>query len=413
MTIERREFLTSGIAAGAVGLAASTSLRANQGAIDPRSYGARGDGITDDTEAVKQALSLAFDRNLPVDGGDSQFAVHGNMTVSGRTGPWIRSLRLRQLSPADDRKSLHFYQCQRIRIDRLQIDLGSAKSTGYFNESGGLWIDGGDNHVVRNVEAFGHGKNSLITIWNTARSKYANLHAHDAEYDAHDAVDDVMQGIFLCRNKDCSLELPIVSDLTGNASTRFPNRFTRGIVACGNTGLNIVGARVSNVEQGIDVTGSEGNLSCLIVGAHCYQCSAVGVKLANSAVGCIVRDSVAERCGLMGFFASGPAEAGLRYKTQNCDFIRCTSYDAGYNGFSDSGPHAGFRIEKNRFDVEYPMGIRFIQCRATDRQAHRTMEYGFYEDVQLSAPSPNQMIDCVSTGHVRAMIGGSWAYRPS
>jgi hypothetical protein len=354
-------------------------------------------------------LSVAFDRGWAVDGGDAQFAVNGDVTVSGRTGLWIKSLRLRQLSPADDRKTLHFLGCDRIRIDGLQINVGSSKTVGYFDQSGGLWIDGGADHRVSNVEVFGNGKNSLISIWNTSRSKYANLHSHNAEYALRLAKDDVLQGIFLCRNTDCIVQSPIVSSLSGNASSRFPTRYTRGIAACGNTNVSIIEARVSDVDQGIDLTGSDGNRGCRILRAHCFQCNSVGVKLANSAVGCTVADTIAERCGLMGFLASGPAEPDLPYKTQSCDFIRCTSLDPGYNAFADSAPHAGFRVERNRFDPEFPMGIRLIQCRALDRQTQRTMEYGFYEDVELAAGGPpNQLIDCTSSGHLRAMKRGGW-----
>lgn len=406
----RREFLIGGAAASALAVPSITNSPKSAKGIDPRSFGARGDGTSDDSTAVRKALSSAFSRGLPVDGGNAQFAVRGDISVTGARSPWIKSLRLRQLSPADDRKTLHFQRCEQIRIDRLQIDVGGAKSIGYFNASGGLWIDGGSNHIVRNVEVFGDGKNSLIAIWNTSSSKYADLHGHNGRYDARSATDDVLQAIFLYRNRDCLVQSPVVSNLSGNASSRFPTRYTRGITAGGNFQLIIIDAKVSNVDQGIDLTGSDGNRRCSVLRSHCFQCNAVGIKLANSAVDCRVSDCVADRCGLVGFLASGPSEAGLPYKTQNCDFVRCTAYDPGYNGFSDSAPHAGFRVERSHFDPEYPMGVRFINCRAIDRQAHRTMDYGFYEHVQPGAKAawPNELIDCSSVGYVKAMQAGHW-----
>lgn len=411
MLLARRELLIGGAATTAFLAPLATRQLRGEGGADPRSFGARGDGLADDTHAVRQALDHAFDRNIPVDGGGARFAVNGNISVAGRARPWIRQLNLKQLSPADDRKTLFFARCEQIRIDQLEIDVGNSKSAGYFNVSGGLWIDGGRGHDVRNVDVHGHGRNSLIAIWNSAASTYANLHAHDGAYDARSARDDQLQGIFLCRNTNCIIQSPRVSNLSGNANPRFPNRFTRGIAACSNQGVHIIDANVDHVDQGIDLTGSDGNRDCTIVRAHCVQCTAVGVKLANSAVGCRVSDSIAERCGLTGFLASGPAEAGLRYKTRDCDFIRCTSYDAGANGFADAAPHAGFRVERNRFDMDFPMGIRFVECRAIDRQSHPTMDYGFYEDVRESGipRRPNQLIDCTSSGHLKAMRSGHWS----
>jgi hypothetical protein len=404
----RREFL---IGAGALGVAAaqpSSRLSGRTRHVDPRAFGARGNGITDDTRAVNAAFSEAFDQGLPVDGGAALFAVREDLRISGAAKPWIRSLRLRQLSPSDDRKTLYFHNCEAIRIDRLQVDVGTSRATGYMNESGGLWIDGGSDHDVRNVEVFGDGKNSLIAIWNTSKSSYASLSAHDAAYDSPVTKDDVLQGIFLLQNIDCILQSPRVSNLHGNASSRFPNRFTRGIALGGNLRVRILDAEVGDVDQGIDITGSNGNRQCAVLRAHCVRCNAVGVKLANSAVGCRVMDSVAERCGLVGFLASGPSEAGLRYKTEDCDFIRCTALDIGYNGFADSAPHAGFRVERNRYDPDYPRGVRFIGCRSIDRQRIKTMEYGFYSHVDLVGTKPNQLINCHSEGHSRAPTLGRW-----
>jgi hypothetical protein len=408
--LDRRDLLTGGIAVAALAVPGISQLERATAAVNPLSYGARGDGIADDTLAVRKALAFAFRNGLAVDGGTATFGVSDSIAVVGASAPSIKALRLRQLRPRPERKTLQFSQCNSISIESLRIDAGHSRNSGYMNTSGGLWIEGGSNHDVRNVEIFGNGKNSLVGIWNTTRSTYRDFLVHDAQYDAPTARDDLLQGIFMVNNTDCVLQSPAVSNLSGNANRKFPNRFTRGIVLGGNVRVSIVDAKVSDVDQGIDLTGSDGNRDCLVLRAHCLDCTGVGIKLANSAVRCRVMDSVAERCGLMGFLASGPAEAGLPYKTQDCDFVRCTALDSGSNGFSDSAPHAGFRVERNRYDRAYPMGIRLIRCQAIDRQAVRTMDYGFYADVDRSAASrPNQLIDCRSEGHIKGPRFGSWS----
>lgn len=408
MIIGRREFLVGGTALAATAGASARLAKSNSG-LDPRSHGARGDGNADDTGPIKEALTRAFNEGVPIDGGDAIFAVSGDIAIHGRVQPYIKSLRLRQLSAAQDRKTLYFKDCQNIRIDGLQIDVGQARAIGRMNDSGGLWIDGGSGHDVRNVEAFGHGKNSLIAIWNTSQSKYSNLNVHDARFDDPSARDDSVQAIRLLRCTDCVVQSPSVANLSGNGDPRFPSRFTRGIVLGGCLRVSILDARVSNVDQGIDITGSDGNLDCVVQRARCFQCSAVGVKLANSAVRCKIADTVVERSGLMGFLASGPSEPNLRNKTRDCDFVRCTAIDPGYNGFQDSAPHAGFRVERNRFDPEYPMGIRFVDCRAIDQQPVKTMEYGFYDHVQNGAGAePNKLINCQSEGATRGLKFGDW-----
>lgn len=405
----RRQFLVGGAAFAALSLPKAAALTTDRVPISPLAFGARGDGKTDDTRAVHEALDHAIGNRLPLDGGSAVFGISANIVMRRRSDPWIRSLRLRQLAPANDRKSLCFSACERIRIDSLQVDVGTHADTGYMNDSAGLWVEGGSGHNIRNVEAFGSGKNSLIFILGTTGSTYSNLLARDARYDAPAARDDVLQGIFMLKNVDCTLDRPKVSRLSGNASPAFPNRFTRGIVLGGNVRVRIVDASVSDVDQGIDVTGSDGNRDCLIIRASCHRCTTAGVKLANSAVGCKVIDSVAEHCGLMGFFASGPSGPHLPFKTQDCDFIRCTAIDAGYNGFHDSTPSSGFRIERNEYDPDYPKGIRLLECRAIDQQPIKTMEYGFLDHVEPKADTaPNRLIDCRSEGHIRSATFGPW-----
>ena len=110
---------------------------------------------------------------------------------------------------------------------------------------------------------------------------------------------------------------------------------------------------------------------------------------------------------MYGFMASGPSEPSLPFKTQDCDFVDCTSIDAGYNRISFPDP-SGFIVRRGDYDLDFPKGIRFIRCRAIDRQASKTMKYGFYSDVPAGA-KPNRLLDCTSAGHARAAREGAWA----
>lgn len=409
--LTRREILI--VTAGAA--AAGSVLWSRSGDTSARVPGARGDGETDDTDAVHQALHLAFENGIPFDGGGHVYAVSGDLRIAAAVRPWIRSLRLRQLAPEGTRKSLHFDNCEGIRVDHLEVDRGTAKDLGALNDSAGLWINGGSEHDLRNVAVFGHGTGNGIAIWNTANSSYSGLQVRDMVYDAPDAVDDILQGIWLNANSDCMLAGAIVSNLKGNADGEFPNRFTRGIALSGNLRVSVTDPDVRDVDQGVDVTGSDGNRQCTVSGGRTLRCTTVGVKLANSAVECKVVGHTAEMAGMFGFAASGPAEPRLPYKTHGCDFIRCTAIDPGSNRFPfpDRPPKGacGFAIWTGDYDPEHPRAIRFIDCHAKDRQPENTMKYGFYSGVPLdrSAPQPNQLVHCTSEGHIVAARGGMWA----
>ncbi len=413
--LKRREFLavasgvTTAVALGSRVVAPSFQEATS---VDPLAHGARGDGRPDDLEAINRALAIAASQGLPLDGGNRVYAVSGNLSLTRATRPWIRSLRLKQLDPVSGRRTLFLDQCEAIRIDSLQIDVGSNRRAGDMNSTAGLWIEGGANHNVCNVEVFGHGKHSLIAVWGTRNSIFNELTVRDAQFDDPNARDDVMQGIWLSANADLVLRNARVANLTGNASyvgQRLTNLRTRGITLGGNSRVSIVNAQVTNVDQGIDLTGSEGNRDCSVLGGRTHDCGSVGVKLANSAVRCRVEGHVAERAGMYGFLASGPAETSLPFKTQDCDFIRCTAIDAGYNRIFYPNP-SGFQVRMGDYDRHLPSGIRFIGCRAIDRQAVKTMKYGFYSDVgpQLPGYRPNSLIDCTSKGHSDAERFGVW-----
>lgn len=410
--LTRRLLLQAGLGTVGAGLIARSFTRS--GAIDPKDFGAVGGGLANDTAAVLTAMRLAFERGLPLDGGDSVFGVSGDVRLSGQKSPWIRSLRLKQLSPSNARKSLHFIDCEAIRIDRLEIDVGRSKAVGYMNESGGLWIHGGSNHRVSNVDVFGHGKNSLVAVWSTSNSVYLHVRVHDAAFDDKNARDDVIQGIWMNANTNCILQNPIVGDLTGNAAfrgTRFANLRTRGITLGGNRGCSVVDALVQNVDQGIDFTGSDGNVDCSVVRGRAFQCTSVGLKFANSAVNCRATGFTSRRCGGQGFLISGPSDV-LAHSTADIELSDCVAFDTGYNHFPTTT--AGFMIQAGAGArgplAYYPRGIRLIRCSAKDSQPQKTMEYGFYTNVVSPSglAASNSLTDCYSAGHKVATKLGPW-----
>jgi hypothetical protein len=404
--------LQAGLGTAGASLVATAWPRS--GAVDPRDVGAIGGGLVDDRAAVLTAMRLASERRVPLDGGDVIFGIAGDLRLSGLRNPWIRSLRLKQLRPVNDRKTLHLVNCEAIRIDRLEIDVGRAKSIGYMNESAGLWIHGGSNHRISDVDVSGHGKNSLVAIWNTSDSHYVNFHVHDAEFDDRNCRDDVMQGIWLNANSNCILQSPRVSSLSGNARFRgraFANLRTRGIALGGNQNCSVVDAVVQNVDQGIDVTGSEGNVGCSVIRGRAFQCTSVGLKFANSAQQCRATGFTAHRCGAQGFLVSGPNEA-VSHPTADIEFRDCIALDTGYNHFPTTT--AGFMIQAGAGAkgplLNYPRGIRLLRCKAIDSQPAKSMDFGFYNNVirPSAAFAANVLSDCDSAGHRIAARSGGW-----
>lgn len=397
-------YVALGGASGAASLDANSKVPAAQlpapTSINPMDHGAVGDGTTNDATALAAAFTAAWAANLPIDGGFRVYAVSGDLAITSITNPQIRRLRLKQTNPSDTRKTLNFSSCERIQIDRLEIDLGASPTLGAMNTSGGLWVDGGSNHRIAHVEVIGQGEGNGVVFWNCSHSVFEHIRVRDIVYSNSTATNDVLNGVWLSNCTNCILRNPVVSNLTGNANVSFPTRYTRGIVMSGCVRCSIVDPHVSDVDQGIDYTGSAGNRGCSTIGGHAYNCCTVGHKHANSSNNCKVVGFTAERCGTHGFLAQGPAEAGLTYKCQDNEYIGCTAIDAGYNAFS-GGSKFGFSVEPGGFDTSFPKGIRFVGCRAIDSQAVKTMITGFRNSITYdgTAKKPNECVDCLSEGH--------------
>jgi hypothetical protein len=96
----------------------------------------------------------------------------------------------------------------------------------------------------------------------------------------------------------------------------------------------------------------------------------------------------------------------LGVESSDIQFVNCVAYDSGYDT-SVPGPRVGFLVFDHNYNVPpFPytgttLGVRFIGCKAHDRQDTKTMTYGFLNQVPASIDGRyNEAIDCVSIGHL-------------
>ena len=390
--------------------------------ISPLKYGAAADAVTDDTAAVNAALTFAFANGLSVDGGDKLYAVSGTILVHKANRPHIRKLRLIQLAQGNEVKTLHFLNCQEVQIDRLVIRMGTNKTAGYMNSSGGLWVQGGSHHLISNIEITGHGKHSFVTFFSCLKSTFTNIMVHDNEFDAPGATDDLQQGIWLIYCQGCTLNNPSTYNMGGNAKWQgvtLANLRSRGLSLSGCDQIDIINARAENVDQAIDVSGDEGNTNITFHGGGAKDCASVGLKFSGSATQCAATGYVTLRCGAYGFLVNGSLPGGnAGLMTRDISFNNCHAYDSGAGGIFNTTT-AGFLVQTatgaaGKFAFA-PRGVNFNNCHAVDTQAVKTMMYGFYNNVPYDPTPgtfrPNTLTACQSSG---ASIKGEFGFhRPT
>jgi hypothetical protein len=278
---------------------------------------------------------------------------------------------------------------------------------------------------VHNVEVTGNGIWDGIQIRESAKFELVNPYVHDMAYDMPSANNDHIEGINIEVCVEWTLVNPRVHDLGGNGASRNPDcppppesvaktRWSRGIQTSSCNNFSILGGTIARVDQGIDVTGGE-NTRWVIANVIAQECYNFGFKFANNALNGQVNNCTADRCGQSGFVVSPPSGEGATAPSSDIQFVDCVAYDIGYN--RDCSTHSGFRVQcGGKWDPPpgSARGIRFIGCKAHDRQAVPTMGYGFYNEVPATingVPASldgryNEAIDCISINHtIKAFEG--------
>jgi hypothetical protein len=376
--------------------------------VDPRQYGAAGTGLVDDRVALLAAIDAAIAINKPVVGGGKTYGIAGNLTLVSNA--WLRDVKCKQLTPAavGDVRTLTSNSANNIRLERVTVDRNGNGTNGAVTSDSGIWIQGGSGHLLVDVEVFGNDIGVGIVMWGCSDSSVVRPYVHDINYSlGADPGDDRVMGIWSVFCTNYRLIDPIVKTLGGNYGSGQTTQWSRGVTFSGCTGYTLVNPIVHDVDQGVDTTGSDGNVRFTYTGGVVSDCRSWGYKFANSARDGAVTGAVAIRCGYAGFVVSGPGEAGLTVKSAEVTFENCSAYDTASNGVYAGSNNGGFLVFPGAFDTDYPKGVKFSNCKAIDRQAVPTMKYGFRNDVTAATDGRyNEAVDCRSIGHTVAAFSG-------
>lgn len=376
--------------------------------IDPRAYGAAGTGLVDDKAAVLLAITAAVAAGKPVVGGGATYGIAGNLTLVANA--WLRDISFKQLTPAAGTvRTLTSAGGDNIRLENVTVNRNGTGAAGAHQVDAGIYIDGGSGHYFEDVEVYGDDIGSGFALWNATDCDLVRVHAHDIKYLlGADPGNDRVQGIHIANSTRIRLRDCYAHDIGGNFGAGYTLRWSRGYCFSGTTDLQVDGCWVRQVDQGNDMTGGAGNSRFSFSDCYAIECMTWGFKFANTARDGQVDNCTAERCGLSGFVVSGPSGAGMTaLASSDILFTGCVSYDSGYATFPGgvvAGTKIGFRVMEGGFDPGLTRGVRFVGCKAHDRQAVPTMAYGFHNDVALSSTDGryNEAINCVSIGHTGA-----------
>ncbi len=384
-------------------------LRKGATACSPDQFGAVGDGVADDTQAVKDALAtglMVF--GLP----GKKYGVTGMITLPPVAR--LSGIELVPLVPNAENYRV-IYQTGGIvcELSRVKIDRNGSGAGGQMGNSAAIYIASCAGIVrIDRCEVTGKNFGDGIIVTDSKVSLSHN-HVHDMTWGTATGPakgDDVMQGFFLAR---CS------GELVGNRAERLKgiwtgqavalHRWTRGFAFSGCYDLSLLGNSTDTVDQGFDYSGGENNRRISATSNHTVNSYTWGHKCANTVTDCTFTACTAYRSGLAGFVASSPSSSlgsiDSSTLTQNITYVGCHSTFNGWGGyFPNDGQRGGFLAINSTAYPEFPRGIKWIGCKSYGAAASQV---GFRNDVAVPDNSTfwNEAVDCESRDSVADFAG--------
>ncbi|MBO0663093.1 hypothetical protein LQ948_09860 [Jiella sp. MQZ9-1] len=367
-----------------------------------RSFGCRGDGKSDDLAAVQTALKFPG----TLDGENLTYAVRGEIKLPDNGS--IMNATFKQLDPGHRKRStVSADGVNGLRLINLRVDRNGSGRDGGLETHFGIRIANGSGHLFQDVEVFGDNLGTGFGIQNCHDFDLIRPWVHDIKFVLPaDPMDDRVQGIWISNSSNWRAYAPKVSDLGGsvNGGASFAKARTRGfVVGLGSGNFSIFGGQISRCDQGLDITGSNGNTYFAVYGLVAEECSLVGIKLANFNRHGKIDGCSAIRCGSLGFLCIASGDRGVETDDMPRDvvFRDCQAIDTGFDWERKGFPVPGaFIVSPSNVYKRWPKGVKLRNCRAIWTKPPEHPMYGFWNNVAYSGGEPNTVdADCVVTGN--------------
>lgn len=358
------------------------------------------------------ALTRAANAGVILDGGGRTYALNGRWNAPAAV-QW-RNIKFRQVATDGStfNKTIVIDGFNDVRLEDIDLDLNGIVHVSTFSEAHGLKVANGLRPFLSRITV--RNGTAMTGVWLEALTdlRGTDVEARDFTTAATGSIppDDVMQGVYLA---DCVRPMLLRCggvNLTANWSGRPTpwRRFSRGIAWVGCSDFVIDMPYGHFVDQGVDITGSTGNVRGQVTNIFAVDCSTYGWKLSNRNQYVQIRGFMVVRPGWQGgYIRSASADTGLL--PVYCRVDGGAVYDPGASGLYTTS-RSGIYVQAAT-GSGYPAGMFIDNVDCIDTQTVKTMDYGFITDVPAQASSstipPNQLgAGCRSAGHITAAQSG-------
>lgn len=361
-----------------------------------RDYGAVGDGVADDSGALKHAITVQGS-DCVINGEGLTYKITYPISLAQGSTLHNATIKMDINDELYPQMALGIRNISDVTLENIAVDRGDRSHIGERGDAS-ILVEGAHNIRFHNVELHGDGHGSAIWVFQSQDVALSDIYIHDMHWT--EAVDDNEQmfGIFVSDSRDVLLDRITINGLYGvYQGDVFPIN-TDGITAGGTNGLTITNSTITKVGEGIDITGSLGNDNFTIRNTNISHANNVCFKVFHRATNGLIHNTTADHCALSAY-AFGGNISGLLIDG-------ATARHVGSNGLYASHPSvvAGFQIfETSTGDL--PQDIHIQHAQASGATGEYTMEYGFYSPFPPDSHTglyPYTVYNTDSFNHTRA-----------
>lgn len=135
---------------------------------DIRDYGAKGDGTTDDSPAIRAAIDVAGDGTVYLPSGIYTVGRYGHPTPTIELGSRITlrgdgaSTVIRRAVRGSEAPLIHAQDVEGVTIADLALDGNKGSTTAYASNEQGLWLSRARDCVISRVWSYGQRTNGIV-----------------------------------------------------------------------------------------------------------------------------------------------------------------------------------------------------------------------------------------------------------